>query len=160
MESKNRDIACLLKYQGIFNAEESQTFKDVTENDYSKMVLNSGLINSDLIDMPRWFKQDIKIIPNDKIIINIKKIGNEILQRKVKKKCFYVMSKNDNNNDYKNLSEIIEKNLVEEFPNSNWLVNIANEKINNLDNINQIQLMIFQYSDQSKKVYIHVAKLK
>ena len=62
LESKNRDIACLLKYQESFNEEESQTFKDVTENDYSKMVLNSGLINSDLIDMPPWFRQDIKII--------------------------------------------------------------------------------------------------
>ena len=55
----------LVEYQKSFNAEESRTFKDVTENDYSKMVLNSGLINSGLIGMPSWFKQDTIIIPND-----------------------------------------------------------------------------------------------
>ena len=146
-------------YGDLFSAGEKRTFKYVTENDYSKIVLDSGLINPSLIEMPLWFKNDTSISPNNKKIIIIKSINDNQFLETVKKHCFNFISQNDNDNNYDNLRNILQNYLKEQILNSNWWVNIGNEQINKYGNLNPDSVMIFQYINSSKNLYIHVAKL-
>jgi len=138
-------------YTNLFSAGERRTFEYVMKNDYSKMVLDSGLINPSLIEMPLWYI-------NDRISI-IKSINDNQLLETVKRHCFNIISQNDNNNNYDNLRYILQNYLKEQILNSNWWVNIGNEQLNNFGNIRPDSVMIFQYSNSSKNLYIHVAKL-
>ena len=101
--------------------------------------------------MPLWYI-------NDRISI-IRSINDNQLLEKVKRHCFNIISKNENNNNYDNLRNILQNYLKEQILNSNLWVNIGNKQINDFGNINPNSVMIFQYSNSSKNLYIHVAKL-
>ena len=149
----------LHSYSKLFSDEERKPFVNVTENDYSKVVFDSGLINTGIIEKPLWLKNDTIIIPNDKKIIIIKSIKDNHFLEKVKKHCFDVISQNDSNNNYDNLRDIVQDYLKQQIPNSNWWIIISNEQSNNYENLNTDSVMIFQYNNSSKKFYIHIAKL-
>jgi len=61
-------------YSNLFNPEERRTFINVTKNDYSKMVFDSGLINPSLIEMPPWLNNfNINLQNNKKIELLLNK---------------------------------------------------------------------------------------
>ena len=46
------------KYENIFPLNEKDIFKDVPENKFSKLVFDSGIIDTQLINFPNWFSND------------------------------------------------------------------------------------------------------
>ena len=149
----------LHNYSDKFSIEERRTFVNVTENDYSKMVFDSSLINPGLIQMPHWLKNDTKIFQNNKTISIVKPINDNQFLETIKRHCFNIISQNDNKNDYDNLRKILQNYLKEEILGSNWWICISNERINNYGNVRQDSVMIFQYNNSYRQFYIHVAKL-
>ena len=148
----------LHNYSDKFSIEERRTFVNVTENDYSKIVFDSGLINPGLIQMPHWLKNDTKIFQNNKTISIVKPINDEQFLETIRRHCFNIICQNDNKNDYDNLREILQNYLKENFG-SNWWIYIGNERINNYGNLKPDSVMIFQYNNSYRKLFIHVAKL-
>ena len=108
--------------------------------------------------MPHWLKNDTKIFQNYKTISIVKPINDEQFLETIRRHCFNIICQNDNKNDYDNLREILQNYLKENFG-SNWWIYIGNERINNYGNLKPDSVMIFQYNNSYRKLFIHVAKL-
>ena len=148
----------LEKYTNLFTTQEKKTFENVPENEYSKMVIKSGLIDEESIDFPSWRDNETKIIPNNFNIKTLKKINDSSLNERVEKICLETMNENNNNN-LEELRMIIQ-NKLKEYLNVNWYVKVSNELLINFGNINPDSVMIFQYYCSSDNfLIIHVAKL-
>ena len=151
----------LEKYTDFFSLQEQKTFKNVPENEYSKMVIKSGLINEDLIDFPSWINTETKVIQNNlniKTIKTLKKIKDISLNEEVEKICLDTINKNENNNNLEDLKVIIQYNL-RKFMETNWYVKVSNELIVKFETINPDSIMIFQYYNSPNDfMFIHVAK--
>ena len=148
----------LEKYTNLFTTQEKKTFENVPENEYSKMVIKSGLIDEESIDFPSWRDNETKIIPNNFNIKTLKKINDSSLNERVEKICLETMNENNNNN-LEELRMIIQ-NKLKEYLNVNWYVKVSNELLINFGNINPDSVMIFQYYFSSDNfLIIHVAKL-
>ena len=148
----------LEKYTNLFTTQEKKTFENVPENEYSKMVIKSGLIDEESIDFPSWRDNETKIIPNNFNIKTLKKINDSSLNEQVEKICLETMNENNNNN-LEELRMIIQ-NKLKEYLNVNWYVKVSNELLINYGNIDPDSVMIFQYYCSSDNcLIIHVAKL-
>ena len=140
---------------------EAITFENVPENDFSKMVFYSGIINTSLINMPSWFQtsnQPVQINPIKKFIVE-KDINDFDLLSAVKNECLtsIIQSIYENNDQ---LRDIIQNNLKKIDP-CNWWVQVGVEKLSSYRNINSDLVMIFSYyQNLNLEFYVHVAKLE
>ena len=135
------------KYISFFEDDNNKSFKKVIKNDYSELVMNSGLIDTDSNDMPEWFTG----------FYPLKKIDDENLLNSVNQLCQNIINQK-NYNFVDDLKNQIQKDLMEKYK-GNWWVNIKDEKMNKFGTINEDSVMIFKCSLKSGLIYIHVAQL-
>ena len=135
------------KYTSLFNNSESRSLKKIIKNDYSELVMSSGLIDTSSNDLPKWCTG----------LFVVKRINDENLFNSVNQICQDIINKN-NFNFENDLRVKIQKDLTEKY-NGNWWVSVKNEKINNFGTINEDSVMIFKCSLNSGIIYIHIAKL-
>ena len=135
------------KYIHYFEDDASKSLKNVIQNEYSELVMNSDLIDTDTNDLPDWFTK----------FLVIKKIDDESLLNSVSQICQAIINENNFNYD-DDLRAKIQSNLKGKY-NGNWWISIKNERINNPGSINENSIMIFKCSLKSGIIYIHVAQL-
>ena len=135
------------KYIHYFEDDASKSLKNVIQNEYSELVMNSDLIETDSNDLPDWFTK----------FLVIKKIDDESLLNSVSQICQAIINENNFNYD-DDLRAKIQSNLKGKY-NGNWWISIKNERINNPGSINENSIMIFKCSLKSGIIYIHVAQL-
>ena len=135
------------KYTSLFNNSESRSLKKIIKNDYSELVMSSGLIDTSSNDLPKWCTR----------LFVVKRINDENLFNSVNQICQDIINKN-NFNFENDLRVKIQKDLEEKY-NGDWWISIKNEKINNFGTINEDSVMIFKCSLNSGIIYIHIAKL-
>ena len=103
------------KYRELIKPEEDKSFEKVPENNYSKLVFESGIINDKKIEMPNWY------IPK---LTNNSEEDNLI---------------NNNNTNINNQSQITNLNPLELINNNIAIINNNNENIgfsnNQINNI-------------------------
>ena len=138
------------KKDNLFSDFLNIKFEEIPESDVSKLILNSGIINEGLIEMPTWFE-------NQSSLDDIKTIKDKFLFNQVKNICKEeIYKKNYNYADdlRKNISDILKNRYS-----GNWWVIVNNEQLNNYGNVKDDSVMIFKYCTSSINFYIHVAKL-
>ena len=135
------------KYIHYFEDDASKSLKNVIQNEYSELVMNSDLIETDSNDLPDWFTK----------FLVIKKIDDESLLNSVSQICQAIINKM-NFNFEDDLRVKIENDLKEKY-NGDWWISIKNQKIKKFGSINEDSIMIFKCSLKSGIIYIHVAQL-
>ena len=114
----------------MFEDEKSKNFKNVVKNDYSELVMNSGLLN--VVDLPDWFS-----------------IVNVICIKAINQQKF---------NFADDLRKKITDDLIAKYQ-GYWWVNVKNERNNDFGNLKENSVMIFKSQINSGVIYIHVAKI-
>ena len=136
------------RYKDLFESGNS-LFENLPINDYSEMVMNSGIINNKLIKYPSWFTPKKYVL---------KRIKNNDLLEKVKEKCFEIIFKNiDKKED--ELREMISQELKNNVEKGHWYVKISEKRLFDFGNIDNDLIIIFYMNFWTKKLYVHVAKL-
>ena len=134
----------------LFSDNYNIKFEEIPENDFSKLIFNSGIINEGLIKMPNWFTNtsdlcDIKTINDMNLYNQVKNICKEEIDKKN-----YMFTSDLRNN--------ISDSLRNKYS-GNWWVNVSDEQMKNYGMVKEDSVMIFKYNSSSMKYYIHAAKL-
>ena len=132
-------------YISLFEDEKSKSFKNVVKNDYSELVMNSGLLN--VVDLPDWFS----------IVNVVKKIDDENLLNSVCQICIKAINQ-QKFNFADDLRKKITDDLIAKYQ-GYWWVNVKNERNNDFGNLKENSVMIFKSQINSGVIYIHVAKI-
>ena len=158
-EDKEYEISLsyLDEYDYSFQEGEIKNFFDIPKNDYSILLFNSELINSQLIKIPTWVSP-FTIFQNDEIIEVTKEIDNKILQNAVKEVCENAVKQKFNSN-LEELKKIILEDL-KKYLILDWYVSVSKNEMNNFGNIDQNSIMTFHHDDSNYKFYINVALKK
>ena len=165
-------------HTNLFPPNEKITFEQVPENEFSKLVFNSSIIDANLIKMPTWFtNNDI----NDQNINNIytddnrtsnnnqiylpnftfdveKEINDYNLLSAVKNLCLTSICQSNYTN-FEQLRDIIQSNLVQSYS-GNWWVHVGDVRLSTFGNVNQDSVMIFNFRNSNFDFHVHVAKLE
>ena len=183
-KDNEKHYTIILNYlsRDIFNNEDNRYLSKEPENEISKVILNSGLIDKESLikkdNTNTSINQNIQQSNNnsEKEINNLtssicsynnnnnqltvfSQIDNINLMSLVKGECDSAISQNISSiNDLDKLKEIIKKKLMD-LNEGNWYVNVCKEKMDNFGTIDKRKLMIFQYNNLSNNFYIHVANL-
>ena len=136
------------RYKDLYERGNS-LFENLPINDYSDMVLNSGIINNTIINYPSWFT------PNKYVL---KRIKNNDLLEKVKEVCYVIISTYKNKEEDK-LREMVIQELKKKVENGHWYVKISEKRLFDFGNIDNDLIMIFYLDFWTEKFYVHVAKL-
>ena len=190
-KNNEKQYTIILNYlsRDIFINEENKYLSNEPENEFSKVILNSGLI-----DKESFIKKD-----------NTNKLVNQNEQQPNNKKekeinipfnHEYLISSiysynNNNNNKLTVISQIDDLNLMSlvigecnsaisqnissinnldklkeiiqkklmDLGEGNWYVNVSMKTMDNFGTIDKRKLMIFQYNNLSNNFYIHIANL-
>ena len=138
------------KYSNIFKEEVNTIFKNIPKNEYSELVLNSGIIDLKSIDKPRWFNISLD---NTSAQINI----NNYVSNPLHIQNNSITDSNNNNaqfnNNINNMNNNIGNTINNNFNNSNNGNIIKNSYCDNIDyysnnnnpyNINPNQNLVMQ----------------
>lgn len=150
-KKEQNEYTITLKYLGEYtdNDPKKISFKDVPENDFSKLVFESGIIDYDSIEMPSWFaipKYDTIIFDNISIIKDINNNKNNNNESEI-----------ESNEENRDISREIFKSdnpINNQFNNNNNNNNDTYHYMNNFLSSNPINQIINTSTNNSTLIMI------
>lgn len=190
-KNNEKQYTIILNYlsRDIFINEENKYLSNEPENEFSKVILNSGLIDKESLikkdntnklvnqneQQPNNKKEkEINIPFNHEYLISsiysynnnnnnkltvISQIDDLNLMSLVIGECDSAISQNISSINNLDKLKEIIQKKLMDLGEGNWYVNVSMEKKDNFGTIDKRKLMIFQYNNLSNNFYIYVANL-